>query len=167
VKFSLLVPPPIHFLEVCRSGTDSSGKHWWRGAGVALVLFAGSAGFAAEPARDSGDKPATGTRKPADMVVNADLAAEKAARRFLEACAASDWDTVRELWSGKLDDRVKTVLGGLEIFSVGEAESNRIFPGTRQVPYDIRFKRDGRHRKQKLNLKQDKQTGRWIVDGGI
>jgi len=129
--------------------------------GLAVGLAAG------EPERGGGAKSSDDAGKKGGAVVAADTAAERAARRFLEACAASDWDTVRSLWTGKLDDRVKQVLGGLEVISVGQAEASRLFPGARFVPYEVRFKNAGRPKRQKLTLKPDKRTGDWVVDGGI
>jgi hypothetical protein len=142
-------------------------RSWRRFALVALVMVAGIAVFAGEPGRTAADKPPAESGKASETAAAADLAAERAARRFLAACATSDWDTVRELWTAKLDDRVKQVLGGLEVVSVGEAETNRLFPGARFVPYEIRFKGAARTKKQKLTMKPHPRTGSWMVDGGI
>jgi hypothetical protein len=142
-------------------------RSWRRFAAGVLALCAGAAVLAGGPSPATKDKSSTENGKTADTAVAADLAAERAARRFLAACATSDWETVRELWTAKLDDRVKQVLGGLEVISVGEAETNRLFPGARFVPYEIRFKGAARTKKQKLTMKPHPRTGSWMVDGGI
>jgi hypothetical protein len=109
------------------------------------------------PGKNSGEKPSDAA------------AAEDAARRFLEGCADSDWVKVREVWTGRLDDRVKNVLGGLEFIRLGTARRSTLFPNPSAlfVPYEVKLKHDGMVKKRELTLKRNKATGKWLVDGGI
>jgi hypothetical protein len=102
--------------------------------------------------------------KPTDAA-----AAEEAARRFLEGRADSDWGKVREVWAGRLDDRLKNVLGELEFISLGTARRSTLFPSpsTLFVPYEVKLKHDGLVKKRELTLKLNKATGKWLVGGGI
>ena len=93
------------------------------------------------------------------------LTPEQAARAFFEACAREDWAEVGAFWPLRLDDQLRSDLGGLKVVSIGESFTSAAYPG-RFVPYEIEFKRGGR---QKLNLalKQDPKSARWYVDGGL
>jgi hypothetical protein len=93
--------------------------------------------------------------------------AESAARCFLEGCATNDWDKVQPVWAGHLDDRVKRVLGGLTVVSLGKAKYHAFTSSTILVPCEVQRKGDGRPEKRVLSLKQNKPTGLWRVVGGI
>ncbi|MBI4324656.1 MAG: hypothetical protein HY674_05275 [Chloroflexi bacterium] len=108
-----------------------------------------------------GDQP----QLAGDPARYAHLTPEQAARAFFEACAREDWAEVGAFWALRLDDPLKSELGGLKVVSIGESFTSAAYPG-RFVPYEIEFKNGGR-KKFNLALKQDKTTGRWFVDGGI
>jgi hypothetical protein len=90
---------------------------------------------------------------------------EQAARAFFEACGRSDWDEVGKYWPGPLDDRIKQMLGGLKIISIGESFTSAAYPGA-YVPYKIKFTNGDTH-KHNLALKKDPKSNRWYFDGGL
>ena len=95
----------------------------------------------------------------------ANLTPEQAARAFFEACGREDWTEVGAFWALRLDDGLRSDLGGLKLVSIGESFTSAAYPG-QFVPYEIEFK-NGTRKKFNLALKKDKTTGRWFVDGGL
>jgi outer membrane lipoprotein-sorting protein len=94
----------------------------------------------------------------------ASMTAEQAARTFFEACGREDWNEAGKFMS-PVTPRLKEYLGGLEIVSLGDAFTNKTYPG-RFVPYEIKLK-NGDVKKHNLAIRKDNPAGRWQVDGGI
>jgi hypothetical protein len=99
-----------------------------------------------------------------DAAAYAALTPEQAAEMFFEAAGNYDWVEAGKFYPGDMDDRFKRHIGGLTVISIGEVFTSRMFSGV-YVPYEIRLA-SGEIRKHNLALKNDKQTGRWRVDGG-
>jgi len=103
----------------------------------------------------------------ADNGKYAALAAEPAARAFLEACSRQDWLEAEKFMS-PIPAQVREYLGGLEIVSIGNAFTSQTYPG-RFVPYEIKLNsgRGSETKKGNLAVRKDNPAGRWQVDGGI
>lgn len=139
---------------------------------LALITVAFLAGCSTTSShRDSTGLPP----KPANAVLlmpPQSTEAEQAARRFLEAVKATDWDTVAKFWppnsARRLEDiftdRFKDYAGGLEIIDLGTPykgeSSSMIF-----VPYEVRFK-NGDTQSNSLRIEQV-SGGRWVWVGGF
>ena len=93
------------------------------------------------------------------------MTAEQTARALFEACGRRDWGEVEKLGFTPLDDRIKKILGGLQIMSIGESFTSAAYPG-QFVPYEVRFS-NGETYKHNLALKKDPRSNRWYFDGGI
>lgn len=91
---------------------------------------------------------------------------QQAARAFFEACAKEDWDEVKKLYAGPVDDRLKKYLGGLKINRIGEPFQSKLYPGW-FVPYEIKLKVGGGVKKRNLAVRKDNPAKRYMVDGGI
>lgn len=98
----------------------------------------------------------------------ANMTPKEAVETFFRACAEENWEEVLKFWtSSRIDERVKTSLGGLEIISLGEPFKSKGY--TRSgwfVPYEIRLK-SGTVRKHNLAIRNDNPAKRYTVDGGI
>ncbi len=92
--------------------------------------------------------------------------AKEAVRTFLNACTGQDWDTVSKyLPYMKISQRIKDINAGLETMYIGEP--SRAADGKNWlVPYAIRFKGGGTQRNT-MELKEDENTGQFIVLGGF
>ena len=87
-------------------------------------------------------------------------------RKLFQACSEEDWDEFSTLWPGlTLNERQKTMLGGLEIIHIGEP-SKTDDSATWYVPYQIKFKLGG-VRKRNLRVRYDETTKRFIARGGL
>jgi outer membrane lipoprotein-sorting protein len=95
----------------------------------------------------------------------AQLSAEQAARKFFEACGRKDWTEAAKFWPMPFTEKLQAGIGGLEIIHMGESFTSQGYPG-RFVPYEIKFP-GGQVKKHNLALKKDRNTGRWLVDGGF
>jgi outer membrane lipoprotein-sorting protein len=95
----------------------------------------------------------------------ASMTAEQAARAFFEACGKKDWTEAEKFFRSMSDEGMRSMLGGIELVSIGQAFTSQGYPG-RFVPYEIKFSNGG-VKKFNLALKKDRGTGRWYVDGGI
>jgi hypothetical protein len=91
---------------------------------------------------------------------------KEAVRRFFNACTEQDWDTVSKyLPYMKISQRIKDINAGLETMYIGEpfkAANGKNW----LVPYGIRFKGGGTQ-KNTMELKEDENTGQFIVLGGF
>jgi hypothetical protein len=90
---------------------------------------------------------------------------KEAARAFFEACGKEDWTEVQKFSRMPNDERIKSLLGGLEIVNLGEPFQSKAYPGS-FVPYEIRFK-DGEIKKWNLAMRKDNPANRYVVDGGL
>jgi len=100
--------------------------------------------------------------------------AQQAARDFFTAMKDSKWDDVAKFWpsnapKGKqfadiFNDKVKGMIGGLEIVSIGTPykESGN---GWTMVPYEVQFK-GGDSQTNSLRI-QKQSDGQWIWGGGF
>jgi hypothetical protein len=101
----------------------------------------------------------------ADNAKYAAMTAEQAARAYFEALARKDWTEAEKFRLSSVDDRVKQLVDGLEVVSIGTAFSSQAYdPSGRFVPYELKL--NGRVLKHNVALKKDQKTGRWFVDGG-
>ena len=93
---------------------------------------------------------------------------KEAAEVFFQACAEGNWQEVLKFrTTSRVDDRLKSYLGGLEIISLGEPFQSEGY--SRQgwlVPYEIRLK-SGQIIKHNLAMRKDNRAKRFIVDGGL
>jgi hypothetical protein len=100
--------------------------------------------------------------------------AQQAARDFFNAMRDGDWATVSKFWpknvpKGKtmddiFNDRVKKLVSGLEIVSIG-APYKESGSGWTMIPYEVRFNGSG---SQSNNLRMEKEPdGQWIWGGGF
>ncbi|MGD0461681.1 MAG: RNA polymerase sigma factor [Tepidisphaeraceae bacterium] len=115
-------------------------------------------------------------KEPQRLPDNAKYAAmtpQQAARAFFEACGRKDWTEAQKFYPMPLDDRLKQLLGGLEIVNLGDAFSSPPYPGW-FVPYEIKFPYydfklplQKAIKKQNLAVRKDNPAGRWQVDGGL
>lgn len=101
-------------------------------------------------------------------------AAQQAARDFFTAMKDARWDDVAKFWppdvpkgkqfSDVFNDKVKDMVSGLEIVSIGtpyKASGN----GWTMIPYEVQFKGSG---SQTNSLRMVKQSnGQWIWGGGF
>jgi hypothetical protein len=87
------------------------------------------------------------------------------ARAFFEACGKEDWTEVQKFSPTPLDERLKSLLGGMKIVSLGEPFQSKAYGGT-YVPYEIRFK-DGTVKKFNLAMRKDNPAHRYVWDGGL
>jgi hypothetical protein len=107
----------------------------------------------------------TEIQKLPDNEKYASLTAEQAARAYFGALAKKDWTEAEKFRRDKVNEKVKQVVAGLEVVSIGQAFASAAYdPDGRFVPYEIRL--GGQSVKHNLALKKDKKTGRWFVDGG-
>ena len=94
------------------------------------------------------------------------MSPKEAAVALFTACAEEDWDELLK-FMGQTDipDRVKIILGGLEILEIGEAFQSA---GSANwfVPYKITLK-TGQTRQHNLALRRDAATNRFQLNGGI
>ncbi len=91
---------------------------------------------------------------------------KEAVRRLFNACTEQDWDTVSKyLPDTKMSQRTKDIIAGLETIYIEEpakaANSKKWL-----VPYEIKFKYGGTL-KNTMALKEDENTGQFIVTGGF
>jgi hypothetical protein len=93
------------------------------------------------------------------------MTAEQATRAFFEACGSSNWDEVGKFMPMPLNDKLKQMLGGINIVSIGESFTSAGSPSV-FVPYEIKFG-NGQNAKHNLALRKDNSTGRWFFDGGL
>lgn len=92
---------------------------------------------------------------------------KEVARAFFQACADEDWDEFSKFFvASEVDQRLKNILGGLEIISIGEPFKSGLYPGW-FVPYEIRFKHDKENKKMNLAVRNDNTANRYVVDGGF
>ena len=93
---------------------------------------------------------------------------QEAAETFFHACSQEDWEEALKFWmASRIDDRIKDLLGGLEIISLGEPfQSDGYHHLGWFVPYEIRL-RSGEVRKQNLAIRKDNPAKRFRVDGGL
>jgi outer membrane lipoprotein-sorting protein len=90
---------------------------------------------------------------------------KEAVRRFFNACTEQDWDTVSKyLPYMKISQRIKDINAGLETMYIGEP--SRAANNNWLVPYEIKFKSGGTQ-KNTIELKEDENTGQFIVLGGF
>jgi hypothetical protein len=90
----------------------------------------------------------------------------EAARAFFQACADRNWEEARKFLAvSELEPAVKTMFGGLQIVTVGEAFQSGSYPGW-FVPYEIKLM-TGQTRKFNLAVRNDNPAGRFVVDGGF
>ena len=96
----------------------------------------------------------------------AQLKVKEAVQRFFNACTEQDWDIVSKyLPYMKISQRIKDINAGLETMFIGEpsrATNSKYW----LVPYGIRFKGGGTQRNT-MELKEDENTGQFIVLGGF
>jgi outer membrane lipoprotein-sorting protein len=90
---------------------------------------------------------------------------EQTTRAFFEACGRNDWNEVLKYSPVPFNDQIKSILGGLQIVSIGESFKSESYPGA-FVPYEIKFK-SGETHKHNLALKKDPKSSRWYFDGGL
>lgn len=91
---------------------------------------------------------------------------KEAVRRLFNACTEQDWDTVSKyLPDTKMSQRTKDIIAGLETIYIEEpakaANSKKWL-----VPYEIKLKYGGTL-KNTMALKEDENTGQFIVTGGF
>jgi hypothetical protein len=67
-----------------------------------------------------------------------DRRAKAAARSFFEACGKKDWDAMGRLWPIPVDERIKNILGGLHLVSLGEPYRSKDYAGW-YIPYEIKL----------------------------
>jgi hypothetical protein len=91
---------------------------------------------------------------------------KEAVRKFFNACTVQDWDTVSNyLPYMKIDQRIKDINAGLETMYIGEP--SRAANGKNWlVSYEIKFKGGG-IQKNTMELKEDENTGQFIILGGF
>ncbi len=96
------------------------------------------------------------------------MSPKEAVAGFFQACADENWEEVLKYWgSPRIEDRIKTYLGGLEIISLGEPfQSEGYVRGGWFVPYEIRMK-SGEVRKMNLSIRKDNPAKRFTIDGGL
>jgi len=108
--------------------------------------------------------------EPKELVDNEkyqQMTPKEMARAFFQACADEDWDEFSKFFvASEVDQRLKNILGGLEIISIGEPFKSGLYPGW-FVPYEIRFKYDKENKKMNLAVRNDNTANRYIVDGGF
>jgi len=108
----------------------------------------------------------TEMQKLPDNEKYASMTPEQAARTYFEALVNKDWAEAEKFRRDKVDEKVKHMVAGLELISIGQAFTSAAYdPDGRFVPYEIKLG-SGRLLKHNLALKKDKATGRWFVDGG-
>ncbi len=92
---------------------------------------------------------------------------KEVAHAFFQACANEDWGEFSKFFvASEVDQRLKNILGGLEIISIGEPFKSGLYPGW-FVPYEIRFKHDRETKKMNLAVRNDNPAKRYVVDGGF
>jgi len=93
---------------------------------------------------------------------------KEAAEAFFRACTEEDWDEVLKFWTAsRIDDGMKTYLGGIRIISLGEPFQSEGYCSLGWfVPYEIVFK-SGEVRKSNLAIRKDNPANRFLVDGGL
>jgi hypothetical protein len=64
-----------------------------------------------------------------------------------------------------INEQLKQYLGGLEIVSIGESFTSKVYSG-RFVPYEIKL-RSSQTKKWNMAVRKDNPAHRWQVDGGI
>jgi hypothetical protein len=87
------------------------------------------------------------------------MTAEQAARAFFEACGREDWTEVAR-YRTNITDRLKNVLGGLQILSLGEAFKTKSYRG-QYVPYEIVLRPKEFH----LRMSNTNSAKRFVVTG--
>lgn len=91
---------------------------------------------------------------------------KEVATAFFQACAKEDWDEFLKFWPATaVSERMKSLLGGLEIISIGEPFKSGGYGGW-FVPYEVKFK-NGEIKKMNLALRNDNPAKRFVFDGGI
>jgi outer membrane lipoprotein-sorting protein len=106
-------------------------------------------------------------QKLTDNEKYAAMTAQQAARALFEACGREDWTEAAKFFPMPVPEGLKQFLGGCQLVSLGEPfTSQGAGPSDQFVPYEIRLK-NGELHKLNIHLRKDKQTGRWIWEGGI
>jgi RNA polymerase sigma factor (sigma-70 family) len=108
-------------------------------------------------------------REPKELPDNekyARMTPKETARAFFDACAQEDWEEFGKFMSVPPDDRIKKILGGLEVIRIGEPFKSGGYGGW-FVPYEIKFKGSSGVRKHNLAVRNDNPAKRYVVDGGI
>jgi hypothetical protein len=80
-----------------------------------------------------------------------------AAKGFFEACGREDWDAVSRFWPTTLDDRIKSIMGGLRVKSLGEPFRSKDYAGW-FIPYEIEMAM-----KRAINVRSDNPAKRCVL----
>jgi len=110
-------------------------------------------------------------KDPGHVKAFTNISSRKAAKKFFTALHDEDWETIEPVWDAlqitdkeKLEE-LKSIYGGLEIISIGEAFKSGLFPGE-FVPYKVKLK-SGEIAEYNLALRNDNPTKTWEIDGGL
>jgi outer membrane lipoprotein-sorting protein len=89
------------------------------------------------------------------------------ATAFFQACADEDWDEFVKFYvMPNIDQRLKDIMGGVEIISIGEPFKSGLWPGW-FVPYEIKRRHEEGIKKYNLAVRYDKKVKRYVVTGGF
>jgi hypothetical protein len=101
-----------------------------------------------------------------DNAAYAAMGPKETAAAFFQACGERDWEEFKKFWPvSEVPERIKYILGGLEVISLGEPFKSGNYPGY-FVPYKIRLS-NGAVREHNLAVRKDNAAGRYVFDGGL
>jgi len=106
-------------------------------------------------------------RELADNEKYEQMGPEETARAFFQACADENWDEfVKFFLLSEVDERLRNIMGGLELISIGKPFKSGLWPGW-FVPCEIKRRHEEESSRHNLAVRYDKKAKRYIVTGGF